>query len=338
MFFLSAQSAQTVFYCSYSTRLLMPTLRSSPPKQFMQEMGSLLANRALLSQSEEQRAAVVALGAYTKAARAQLNLTVADLTARSGLHEPELYALEHGLLPFTQLTRPFLQSLATACEDDVEILIALLDATQHKLTAQKPYTYSTPPPSPHNVGGNSITRNGILRRLANTKRLFWQWRGHSRAWWPMSQPLGMPHGLRPVISTAVFVVVCSVSLFQFFQLPGSSIPQYAMSPAVVTVAGTASSTTAIVDYTDIDNTDIDNTDIDKSNVNRTIVDRKFVRSKPYEIVFQAAAADRRWDNHSQISPAIPVKENQTAKIQLTRSVPDLVILCQPTGHLISCPM
>ena len=97
-----------------------------PQDQFITELGALLARQTNNSQPLHQRRAVANLAEYVCVARSHHNLTRSTLAQQVGKSEAEIYALEHGLLPYAQIDLLLLCDIAAALGEEVETLILLL--------------------------------------------------------------------------------------------------------------------------------------------------------------------------------------------------------------------
>lgn len=95
-----------------------------PDHQFLQEMGALLAARA--GQGRTLPPAAAHLAEHVMSARRHQKLTRVALAQKMGVPEAEIYALEQGLLSYTELDLPFLSKLAAALNEDLETLLLLL--------------------------------------------------------------------------------------------------------------------------------------------------------------------------------------------------------------------
>jgi len=100
--------------------------QSQQHKQFLAELGTLLTVQTRQGQSSEQRQAVAHLAEYVCSARRHHKLTRKKLAQKTGKAEIEIYALEHGLVAYTDLDLYFLSRLAAALGEEVETLLLLL--------------------------------------------------------------------------------------------------------------------------------------------------------------------------------------------------------------------
>lgn len=96
-----------------------------PDKQFLQDLGALLAARAGQG-CMAPPPSLSHLAEHIASARRQQKLTHAALALKMGVSEAEIYALEQGMLSYTELDLPFLGKLAVALNEDMETLLLLL--------------------------------------------------------------------------------------------------------------------------------------------------------------------------------------------------------------------
>jgi len=96
------------------------------PTKFLADMGHLLTEQIDHVPPAQQRQALANLGEYLHTARRHQGLTWAALAQQTDKSEVEIYALEHGLLPYSQIDFPLLCQLATALGEEVETLTLLM--------------------------------------------------------------------------------------------------------------------------------------------------------------------------------------------------------------------
>lgn len=94
-------------------------------KQFLQEIGALLAARAGQERTPPPPA-MSHLADYVTSARHHQKLTRAALAQKMGESEAEIYALEQGLLSYAEIDLRFLSKLAVALNEDMETFLLLL--------------------------------------------------------------------------------------------------------------------------------------------------------------------------------------------------------------------
>lgn len=144
-----------------------------PDKQFLQEMGALLAARAGQGRMAPPPPSLTHLAEHIASARRYQKLTRAALALKMGVSEAEIYALEQGLLSYTELDLPFLGKLAVALNEDIETLLlllgrpALVQALQPS-EAYRPAEYmqsvAYPPYPPRNTTASKQHGNRLPRR------------------------------------------------------------------------------------------------------------------------------------------------------------------------------
>ncbi|MCE7986060.1 MAG: XRE family transcriptional regulator [Caldilinea sp. CFX5] len=106
-------------------------------KQFLQEVGALLAARAGQGHMAPPPS-LSHLAEYIASARRYQKLTRAALALKMGISEAEIYALEQGLLSYTELDLHFLGKLAVALDEDLETLLLLLGRPALVQALQRP--------------------------------------------------------------------------------------------------------------------------------------------------------------------------------------------------------
>lgn len=97
-----------------------------PDKQFLEEMGVLLAARASQQGRMAPPLTISHFAEYIASARRHQKLTQAVLAQKMGISEAKIYALEQGLLSFADLDVRFLSKLAIALEEELATLLLLL--------------------------------------------------------------------------------------------------------------------------------------------------------------------------------------------------------------------
>ncbi|MEZ4860480.1 MAG: helix-turn-helix transcriptional regulator [Caldilineaceae bacterium] len=97
-----------------------------PRRPFVNDFGALLAKRIRVTETPAQRQALQEFGLYMRTARRHHQLSQALLARQIGEAEMTVYALEHGLLPCTQIDQALLERLATALHEDATLLALLL--------------------------------------------------------------------------------------------------------------------------------------------------------------------------------------------------------------------
>ncbi|MBX3013238.1 MAG: hypothetical protein KF832_17095 [Caldilineaceae bacterium] len=85
-----------------------------------------MATQWRMPQSLAEQQALAQLGSYVGSARRHGQLTRAALAQKVGKTEVEIYALEHGLLPYQELHRDFVSNLAAALDEAPETFLLLL--------------------------------------------------------------------------------------------------------------------------------------------------------------------------------------------------------------------
>lgn len=111
-----------------------------PDKQFLQEMGALLAARAGQGRMAPPPS-LSHLAEHIASARRYQKLTRAALALKMGVSEAEIYALEQGLLSYAELDLRFLGRLAVALDEDLETLLLLLGRPALVQALQPPATH-----------------------------------------------------------------------------------------------------------------------------------------------------------------------------------------------------
>ncbi len=109
---------------------------SQPPTRFLTDFGRLLADQSARGQALHQQQALANLADYVRTARHHHQLTWAALAQATGKSEGEIYALEHGLFPYTQIDFALLCSLSHALDEEVETLTLLMGRAQLAIPAQ----------------------------------------------------------------------------------------------------------------------------------------------------------------------------------------------------------
>ena len=97
-----------------------------PDKQFLEEMGVLLAARASQQGRMAPPLTISHFAEYIASARRHQKLTQAVLAQKMGISEAKIYALEQGLLSFADLDVRFLSKLAIALDEELATLLLLL--------------------------------------------------------------------------------------------------------------------------------------------------------------------------------------------------------------------
>lgn len=97
-----------------------------PHKQFLREFGALLAAHTRHDHTIQHQASLHHLADYVSSARRHHHLSRAALAQKTGKTEADIYALEQGLLPYSELDLHFLHKLADALAEDLETLLLLL--------------------------------------------------------------------------------------------------------------------------------------------------------------------------------------------------------------------
>lgn len=115
----------------------MQRFEAKQTQQYIDRVGVLLAGAVITQQTVAEQQAVATLGSHVAAARTYQGQTRTELAGQLGMAETDLLALEQGLLPFAELTGPFLQRLARAIGEDVELLRVLLFAGHHAVQKQQ---------------------------------------------------------------------------------------------------------------------------------------------------------------------------------------------------------
>lgn len=138
-------------------------------QQFLNQFGSLLATQLGHEQPLQQRQAVTNLAEYVSSARRYHKLTRTVLAQKTGKTEVEIYALEHGLLPTTELDLPFLSKLATALDEELETLVLLLGQPAFVQSARATSTRQPP--------GNRLTKHrmGAPGQTTTSSKHFDNW-------------------------------------------------------------------------------------------------------------------------------------------------------------------
>jgi len=95
-------------------------------EQFLREFGALLTAHTRHGHALQQPQALLHLADYVGSARRHQRLSRAALAQKTGSTEAEIYALEQGLLPYSELDLRFLHRLATALDEELETLLLLL--------------------------------------------------------------------------------------------------------------------------------------------------------------------------------------------------------------------
>lgn len=115
--------------------------RNNPQhEQFLREFGALLTAHTRHGHAVQQPQALLHLADYVSSARRHQRLSRAALAQKTGKAEAEIYALEQGLLPYSELDLRFLHRLAAALDEDLETLLLLLGrpVLAHTLSTPKP--------------------------------------------------------------------------------------------------------------------------------------------------------------------------------------------------------
>lgn len=186
-------------------------------EQFLREFGALLTAHTRHDHPVQQPQALLHLADYVSSARRHQRLSRATLAQKTGRGEAEIYALEQGLLPYSELDFRFLHRLATALDEDLETLLLLLGRPalayalrgpkgahalrgSTDLSHQSPSLYSQPAsgrsttgPQPSDnlfafVWWANLLHKGYLNLIDSVQegRLFWYVRNSQRAWMPMT--------------------------------------------------------------------------------------------------------------------------------------------------------
>ncbi len=111
-------------------------------KQFLKEVGVLLAARAGQGRIASP-SSLSHLAEHIASARRHQKLTRAALALKMGVSEAEIYALEQGLLPYTELDLRFLGKLAVALHEDLATLLLLLGRPTLVQALQPPKAHCT---------------------------------------------------------------------------------------------------------------------------------------------------------------------------------------------------
>lgn len=111
-------------------------------KQFLKEVGVLLAARAGQGRIASP-SSLSHLAEHIASARRHQKLTRAALALKMGVSEAEIYALEQGLLPYTELDLRFLGKLAVALNEDLATLLLLLGRPTLVQALQPPKAHCT---------------------------------------------------------------------------------------------------------------------------------------------------------------------------------------------------
>ena len=201
--------------------------RNNPQhEQFLREFGALLTAHTRHGHAVQQPQALLHLADYVSSARRHQRLSRAVLAQKTGKAEAEIYALEQGLLPYSELDLRFLHRLAAALDEDLETLLLLLGrpALAHTLRGQEgahtlrgpkgapalhgstdlshhgPCLYSQPASGRSTTGPQpgdnpfafawwaNLLHKGYLNLIDSVQegRLFWYVRNSQRAWVPMT--------------------------------------------------------------------------------------------------------------------------------------------------------
>lgn len=195
-------------------------------EQFLREFGALLTAHTRHDYQVQQPQALLHLADYVSSARRHHRLSRAALAQKTGRGEAEIYALEQGLLPYSELDLRFLHRLATALDEDLETLLLLLGrpVLAHRLRGQEgvhalrsskgahalrsspdrshqgPNLYSQPASGRSTTGPQpsdnpfafdwwaNLLHKGYLNLIDSVQegRLFWYVRNSQRAWMPMT--------------------------------------------------------------------------------------------------------------------------------------------------------
>jgi len=143
-----------------------------PDKQFLQEMGALLAARAGQGRMAPPPS-LTHLAEHIASARRYQKLTRAALALKMGVSEAEIYALEQGLLSYAELDLPFLGKLAVALNEDIETLLLLLgrpvlvqalQTSEAYRPAENRQSIAYPPYPPRNTTASKQHGNRLPRR------------------------------------------------------------------------------------------------------------------------------------------------------------------------------
>jgi transcriptional regulator with XRE-family HTH domain len=141
-------------------------------KQFLQEMGGLLAARARQGRMAPPPS-LTHLAEHIASARRYQKLTRAALAQKMGSSEAEIYALEQGLLSYTELDLHFLGKLAVALNEDIETLLLLLgrpalaqalQTSAARRTEKQAQSYVYPPYPKDNATASKQHGNRLTRR------------------------------------------------------------------------------------------------------------------------------------------------------------------------------
>lgn len=169
-------------------------------EQFLREFGALLTAHTRHGHALQQPQALLHLADYVSSARRYHRLSRAALAQKTGRTEAEIYALEQGLLPYSELDLRFLHRLATALDEDLETLLLLLGRPALAHSLRGPSLYSQPAGGRRTTGSQpsnnpfafdwwaNLLHKGYLNLidLGQEGRLFWYVRNSQRAWMPMT--------------------------------------------------------------------------------------------------------------------------------------------------------
>lgn len=100
--------------------------RNRPSEQFLRQVGGLLTKRIVTQQETKEQKAAIEFGSYLTAARTSRGLSRAALAQQVGVADTAIYALEHGLCDTIQHNHQFLNQLAVALDDDVDLFYMML--------------------------------------------------------------------------------------------------------------------------------------------------------------------------------------------------------------------
>lgn len=177
-------------------------------EQFLREFGALLTAHTRHGHAVQQPQALLHLADYVSSARRHHRLSRAALAQKTGKAEADIYALEQGLLPYSELDLRFLYRLATALDDDLETLLLLLGRPTLAHTLRGKTDLSHHSPSLHSQSARArrttgpqpsdnpfafgwwanLLHKGTLNLIDSVQegRLFWYVRNSRRAWIPMT--------------------------------------------------------------------------------------------------------------------------------------------------------
>ena len=319
---------------------MIPTNQTANSKQYLMQVGTMLADSVAVKQSSQQRMAMQALGAYVQTVRGADAVSVCEFAATLGVSEFELTMLEQGLLPYAYLTSHFIQTLANACHEDAAVLLAILYATQATTASDcaKADGWADVTPRRGNRGRRLSNREITWRNSGANP--FWrnlrQWYHRSQvqfrhivasqyerclAYVPQRQ---MP--LLPWVSSLTVATVCC-----FLLIRAGLLRDFQDAPQVSNFAGTP--TVAVAEDRLMPEMVQGTSSIDTGQRTYVTAGDNF-----YQIIYTGTNADVGWAERGHVSPQIPVNAQRIATIRIPERVPRILLHCRTVGHLESCPM